>query len=183
MTREDGLDVEALLRVADELAIRNLLARYCRGIDRLDRQLVRSCYHDDATDKHGTFEGTVEEFLDWSFELLERFSRTMHFLGTTLVEFPDDRPDVAAAESYGVAVHVREGGRQQDNWTSGFRYVDRLERRPAGSGGRGDWKIAARVVAVEWTRSDPVDLELPITGDVTRGVRNRDDPVYHVLDR
>lgn len=171
-----------LQRVADDLYIRNLLARYCRGIDRLDRDLVRSCYHDDATDRHGTFEGSVDEFLDWSFKLLGRFSRTMHFLGTTLVEFPEDAPDLAVAESYGIAIHQSDGGRQKDNWSSGFRYVDRLERRMSDSGKLGDWKIAKRIVAVEWSRTDPMDLQLQIPPEVTRGIRSQDDPIYHVLD-
>ena len=40
--------------------ISELLHRYCRGIDRFDRDLVRSCYHDDADDDHGIFRGGPE---------------------------------------------------------------------------------------------------------------------------
>ncbi|MFM8863148.1 MAG: nuclear transport factor 2 family protein, partial [Acidimicrobiia bacterium] len=59
--------------VADRLAIADLMALYCRGIDRLDRDLVRSCFHPDATDTHGSFHGTIDEFLDWAFGLLGRY--------------------------------------------------------------------------------------------------------------
>jgi hypothetical protein len=36
-------------------------------MDRLDRELVRSAYHDDAIDDHAAFVGPVERFLDWAF--------------------------------------------------------------------------------------------------------------------
>ena len=36
-------------------------------MDRLDRELARSAYHDDAIDEHGGFVGPVDGFLDWAF--------------------------------------------------------------------------------------------------------------------
>ena len=50
--------------LADRQAISDLLLSYCRGIDRLDRELVASCFHSDATDTHGSFQGTIDEFID-----------------------------------------------------------------------------------------------------------------------
>ena len=37
-----------LARLADRLEIRDVVYRYCRGIDRREYDLVRSCYHHDA---------------------------------------------------------------------------------------------------------------------------------------
>ena len=37
--------------------IRDALMRYSRGIDLLDPDLVKSAYHPDAYDDHGTFKG------------------------------------------------------------------------------------------------------------------------------
>jgi SnoaL-like domain len=42
-----------LAHLLDESAIRQLLARYSRAIDRRDYELLRSCYHPDAVDEHG----------------------------------------------------------------------------------------------------------------------------------
>ncbi|HJY93624.1 MAG TPA: nuclear transport factor 2 family protein, partial [Streptosporangiaceae bacterium] len=39
-------------------AIRQAALRYCRGVDRLDAELMRSAYHNDATDDHGVFVGS-----------------------------------------------------------------------------------------------------------------------------
>src|SRR3989304_5192387 len=61
--------------------IRDVLARYTRGIDRMDRDLVLSCYHAGAYDDHGAFQGTAEDFTEWVQQVLSYFDTTMHFLG------------------------------------------------------------------------------------------------------
>ena len=35
----------------DERDIREVLLRYCRGVDRCDAELISSCYHADAVDE------------------------------------------------------------------------------------------------------------------------------------
>ncbi|WP_268959227.1 nuclear transport factor 2 family protein [Paraburkholderia elongata] len=50
----------------DKAEIREVHTRYCRGIDRMDFDLVRSCYHPDAIDRHGAYEGGVEGFIESS---------------------------------------------------------------------------------------------------------------------
>ena len=42
--------------------IRQVLERYCRGIDRLDAALIDSVYWDDATDNHGIYVGPGKDF-------------------------------------------------------------------------------------------------------------------------
>jgi hypothetical protein len=43
----------------DRWAIHDVLVRYCRGVDRLDADLVRSAYHSDAVE-HGPYRYTGE---------------------------------------------------------------------------------------------------------------------------
>ena len=62
-----------LQQLLDEAEIRRVHIRYCRGIDRMDWDLVRSCYHPDAIDRHGAYNGDVEGFIDWAAELLPTF--------------------------------------------------------------------------------------------------------------
>ena len=87
---EAALDprMQALL---DKQEIREVVLRYCRGVDRMDRELVRSCYHADATDEHGSFRGGVEAYLDFAWKLLPRYDATMHFVGNVLVELHGDQ--------------------------------------------------------------------------------------------
>ena len=155
-------------RSLDELAIRRVLARYCRGIDRMDQDLVRSCYHPDATESHGSFEGTLDEYLAWVWKLLGRYDATFHFLGNVLVDPVDD--DRARCETYGIAHHRTAGGGAVGNLVTGFRYVDRFERRD------GEWRIAHRTAVTEWTSVDAHPWPLPRT--MPRGRRGPDDVVY-----
>ncbi len=150
--------------------IRDVLFRYARGIDRLDVDLVRSCYHDDAHDDHGAFRGDLEGFLAWVGDVLTYFDSTMHFLGNQLIEVDGA---VAHAESYCVAYHRRgaHDGEEPYDLVTALRYVDRLERR-------GDqWRIADRVCVFDWSRRDPVVGEWAMDGAV-RGRRGPDDPVW-----
>jgi hypothetical protein len=150
--------------------IRDVLLRYARGIDRLDLDLVRSCYHDDAHDDHGAFRGDLEGFLAWVGDVLTYFDSTMHFIGNQLIEVDGV---VAHAESYCVAYHRRgaHDGEEPYDLVTALRYVDRLERR-------GDrWRIADRVCVFDWSRRDPVVGEWAMDGAV-RGRRGPDDPVW-----
>lgn len=90
----------AMQRVLDEYAIRDVVNRYCRGIDRRQFDLVRSCYHPDATDDHGGFKGGVEAFIAMCTESLKRYERTMHFMGNLHIEVDGDQ---ATSEAYTIA--------------------------------------------------------------------------------
>jgi hypothetical protein len=159
-----------LQRLVDESAIRALLARYARGVDRMDFDLIRSCYHDDATDDHGAFRGHVDGYVDWLREVLPRAESSQHFLGTQVIEVDGDE---ARAETYCLAllrVRPAPDAPAQDAFRR-LRYCDRLERRS------GEWKIAERVVVFDHARVDPVELSTdgPANGMVV-GTRDRADP-------
>lgn len=146
---------DRLRRLLDELEIRNVLARYARGVDRRDPAMIRACYHDGAVDHHGTFDGDADQFTSWVIEEVSKYSMTMHFLGQILVEPLSD--DVAAVETYALGFHRSSGGEQRSNWLAGFRYIDRFERRPPAAGAEPEWRIAERTVVGEWISIDPVE--------------------------
>ena len=95
-------------RLADEAAIKAVHIRYCRGIDRMDWELVRSCYHPDATDDHGGYRGGVEGFIAWAAEALKHLESTTHFTGNQFVELDGD---TAWAEHYVRVYHRQPAGR------------------------------------------------------------------------
>ena len=82
--------------------IRDALMRYSRGIDLLDPDLVKSAYHPDAYDDHGTFKGNAHEFAEHVIVGLSRLECTEHFLGNSHIEVEGDR---AYSETYHVAYH------------------------------------------------------------------------------
>jgi hypothetical protein len=163
-------------RLVDRQEIADVVLRYCRGIDRLDLDLVRGCYHPDATDEHGTFTGTRDEYVEWVAGILTRFTGTMHVVANQLIEFDDGTAgDTARCETYGVAYHWGDPpDDSRRNFTTGFRYVDRFERRD------GAWRIARRVAVREWTHVVPADQQLviPPDRDGPRGRRDHDDAIY-----
>jgi len=168
---------DALAALLDEREIERVILRYCRGIDRMDRALVRSCYHDDARDVHGSFDGGVDAFLDFCFRLLARYSSTMHFVGNRLVELSPSRPrERARAETYGIAFHRGDPAIPERNLVTGFRYVDRFEHRA------GEWRIAQRVATTEWVRVDAPEHWWEAPETLLRGRRDRSDPIYEPID-
>jgi ketosteroid isomerase-like protein len=161
-----------LQRLVDEAAIRRVVQRYARAVDRCDWELLRSCYHPGAIDDHGAFVGTVEELI----ELLktERWRSTAHYVVNQLVDFDADG-DAAWAETYVYALHrsqPEDDGTPIDAIGSG-RFFDRFERRD------GEWRIAHRRVIFGDGRVDPVPALgedfLPQGGF---GARDRTDPSY-----
>jgi len=156
----------------DRQAIRDCVATYCRAVDRIDRELLLSCYHPDALDDHGIFVGGPEAFADWVFDLQGRMqTSTQHIITNHLCELAGD---VAHAETYWMAASMN---RQGDPLTlGGGRYIDRLERR------EGRWAIAARKCVPDWG-GQPGRSWLPpeIAALMTSGAkpaRDRSDPSY-----
>jgi hypothetical protein len=167
----------ALQELLDKQAVREVVLRYCRGIDRLDRELVRGCYWPDAIDEHGSFTGTRDEYVAWVFDrVLPRYSMTMHFVGNVLVDVDVDG-DRARSEAYGLSWHRVESSKPEHNLHSGFRYVDDFERRD------GEWRIARRTCTLEWTRVNDPALWWDAPPTHRRGVRDRSDPVYWAWGR
>jgi ketosteroid isomerase-like protein len=156
----------------DREAIREAMARYCRGVDRLDADLIRSAYHPDAFDDHGPFKGSRDEFVAWVVPFLRReYVSTSHHLTTQSIEV---QGDVAYAETYAVVVQEKQVGPEVLQLVANSRYVDRFERRD------GDWRIAHRIVVTDSARTDtiaPWQGTSPISS-MTRGTRAPTDPVY-----
>jgi hypothetical protein len=154
----------------DKAQIADVVLRYCRGVDRLDLELVRSCYHDGAVDHHTGFDGDADEYVAWLAGGLPRFTGTMHIIGNQLIDVDGDR---ARSETYGTAHHWGDPPTDPAlNFVSGFRYVDDMERRD------GAWRIAERWAVREWTRSIPADTVRPKEGEGPSPRRDRSDLVY-----
>lgn len=140
-------ELERMVReLHDKQAIREVIARYSRGVDRQDRELLLSCYHPDAIDDHGAFVGGPEDFWDWlGPSHVDHFRTHQHITTNHLCELDGD---VAHAETYWMFAGKTAHGDHLGLF--GGRYIDRMERRA------GRWAIAARKCVLEWWGT-PVD--------------------------
>ncbi len=164
------MDDDQVQSLLDKQAVLEVVLRYCRGVDRLDLALVRSCYHPDGVDHHTGFTGSADDYVAWIDVGLRRFAGTMHLIGNHLCELAGD---TAYAETYGTAHHWGEPLEDPArNFTSAFRYVDRFERRA------GDWRIAERFAVREWTRAVPAEVVRAKEGEGPVARRDRSDPAY-----
>jgi hypothetical protein len=170
------MDSEELLRTVQELRDRaeiyECLMRYCRGVDRLDRELLLSAYHPDAIDDHGIFLGTAKEFADWALGIHTRYqSVSQHIITNHSCEVKGNE---AHTESYYMFAGMNTEGPPLT--VCGGRYVDRFEKRD------GRWAIAARMSILEWHGVPGeifVDREIIDPNNHShQGLRNRNDPSY-----
>lgn len=158
--------VSRLERAADRTEIYEVLARLCRGLDRLDPGLIADAYHEGAMDHHGPFDKPGRELASELVEMVRTHTENaFHILSNIAIEFDGD---TAWVESYCTAI-TRDAEKYDD---IGSRWVDRFERRG------GAWKIAERTSIVEYNRSFPRGEEGPIVAMFENGTRDRSDPSY-----
>ena len=135
-------------------AIRQAALRYCRGVDRLDAELMRSAYHDDATDDHGVFVGSAADLCNRVVQSHRRYDATMHCVLNHAIDIVDDTTPPARSTTSPTCGGPSTAPAQLDTWWG--RYLDRYECRD------GRWAIAHRVCVHEWTRTEPLGAAMPI---------------------
>jgi hypothetical protein len=139
-----------LIELQDRQAIHDCLMNYSRGIDRHDRELLLSVYHEDAIDDHGVFVGTPEQFVDWA---LDMHSRTHLSHQHCILNYTCDlEGDTAHTEAYYMFIGMNQRGKPLA-W-SGGRYIDRFEKRD------GRWAIVARVCIRDWAPLEEIPEQL-----------------------
>jgi hypothetical protein len=159
--------METIESVIAKESIREAALRYCQGIDRCDEQLVKSAYHPDAFDDHGTFKGNAWEFAGYVTKSLRRYKATKHCVMNHSIDI-DPTGTLATGEMYVTAYHLRgtDDGDIVDTWWG--RYIDEYSLRD------GSWRISSRIVVHEWTAQVPVAAPMPIKAELfTQGSFDR----------
>jgi hypothetical protein len=131
-------DVTSML---DRESIRDCLARLARGEDRRDAELISGAYWPDATDDHGIFVGSFDEYLAWVVPGAPAVLVTQHVLGQSVIEL---RGDQAMVETHVSSYHRIDMGAEHRDLVIGGRYLDRMEKRDR------EWRIAKRTMLYDW---------------------------------
>lgn len=156
--------------IASRMAIQDLVYRWCRAVDRLDFEAMRSVFHDDAVDNHNQYNGDIPGLVAWIKSRHEKITFSMHMVGNMVIEFAS--PTVALSESYlwvmqrypadakealvGVTGGAKGMEGQGVDLMACARYVDRHEKR------NGERRIAHRQVVTDWKALQPFDSKAPV---------------------
>ena len=169
---DDALEAK-LRELVDRHEIHQVMLRYARGLDRLDRAMARSCYWDDAIEDHGSYVGRPDNFLDWADQMTLSHVTTQHGILNHFCELDGDN---AYTETYYQFTATRA---QPPHFVSTGRYIDHFQKRG------GVWRIANRVCIVESKLDVPeaafAALMPPEYTDEepSQASRDRNDVSYH----
>jgi hypothetical protein len=163
------------LRMSDREQIRDVLRRYCRGIDRRHFKLLMDCYHPDSIDQYASFTGSGADFCAYAMKAVSRAIFTQHFVSNVLFQFEGMR---AFVESCPRDTPLGPNGALVDFLHYG-RYCDIFERR------EGQWKIFYRLHLPDG--DNITNVEEPVGRSSrqemsdryhARGIAVRSDPSY-----
>ena len=158
--------------LADQLAIRDVLMRYCRSMDRMDRALGLSVWHEDGTANYADmYEGTGAGFMDWVFLAHEGMLRHSHQITNVLVEVDGDH---AVSEAYVTVVLWSLPLETPNEIISRGRYLDRWSKRD------GRWAIDHREYVTDLMTVMPLPAG-SLDGVAMASRRDREDVSYRVF--
>lgn len=161
------VDANALDVALSRAAILDLTYAYCRGVDRGDKALLTSIFHEDSTVISGVINGTGAEFADGIVDFcVANFEYCFHSVANQWIDITGD---TAIGEHYVVA-HLTAGG---NDVMTGGRYVDSYERR------NGVWKIKSRTFVNDWTTTHASTMQRGEFYEPLKwGCFGKNDPVY-----
>ena len=174
-------------RVADRLAIADLMGRWSRAVDRLDLDRVGDFFWPDATDDHIVFKGDIQGLVEWIRERHNAIEFSSHLIANMVIEFVTAQS--ALVETYvfttqryraGTADKVPVSGTMPDFAPDSridslvhARYIDRFEKRD------GLWKIAKRTSVFDWIHLLEVGAgRFLLKPEWYPGRRDHDDPLF-----
>jgi hypothetical protein len=118
-----------LHELASKQAIRDTLSRYCRSLDRMDKAMARSVWHDDGTAHYiDMFEGSGHGFVDWVWQAHEGMERHSHQISHVLIEVEDNTAISEAYVTVALWTNPDNNGQQQEI-IGRSRYLDRWSLR------------------------------------------------------
>lgn len=155
--------------LAAKAAIRDVLSHYCRGLDRMDKEMAYSVWHDDGTAKYiDTYEGTGHGFVDWVWKAHEPMECHSHQITNCLIHIDGDR---ASSEAYVIVLLWTwpDDSGQRTQIVARGRYLDRWSKRD------GRWAIDERLFVTDAQTTQVLAEE----GQVgPQGTRDPSDPSF-----
>lgn len=156
--------------ITDRLAIAEVLARYCRGIDRCDATLLAEVFTTDARIDYGDGAKCPADTIPGLMAGLGAMRLTQHNISNTILQITGMQ---AKAETNCVALHIIPAPKGEIELVVGGRYLDRLVKVDS------TWRIAERLYVMDWNRTSPATMQVSgglFDGLQRHGGRMPDDP-------
>ena len=156
-------------------AITEVIYRYCRALDRMDREMALTIWHPDGTADYGPtmFQGTGAGFVEWVWQAHASMLGHSHQIANVLVEVDED---TAGSESYVTATLWAEfEPGTLTTIVSRGRYVERWSRRG------GLWGIDHRRFVEDLTLTPSIPGATAPDPTASAARSDRSDPSYDVL--
>ena len=100
-------DVETRLsKVEAQLGIQQTTTRYCRALDWLDAELLKTCYTPKAAIDYGFYKGPAEGFFPVVMEIERAALHRSHLLSNIAIDLDGESAEV---ECYGIATSTLDG--------------------------------------------------------------------------
>lgn len=166
-----------LEEISARLEIQEVLARYCRGVDRGDVELLRSVYHPEAIDDHGAHKGRGYDFAPLVIERMDKSGLNSLRQITNMI-FRFDSPTRARVESCYISVNgdIDPATGQPLHYKAFGRYLDIFEKRDRA------WKIAHRRVLIDWSEAGTPPHPWRRIPEFLQGGRREKDPSWGFFD-
>jgi hypothetical protein len=160
--------------LAAKQAIRDVLASYCRSMDRMDRDLALGVWHEGGTCEYvDMFEGTGAGFVDWVWEQHEGMLRHSHQITNVNIAVDVDAGRAVSEAYVTVALWAPPADAPTEIISRG-RYLDRWSLRD------GRWAVDHRVYLQDLMTMAPVPADA-VAGASARSTRDEADPSYELF--
>lgn len=156
--------------IADRFAIADVLALYCRAIDRCDAGLLAAVFAPDARIDYGDGAKSPTDTIPGLMAGLGAMRLTQHNISNAIIQIAGAR---AKAETNCVALHIIPAPAGETEFVVGGRYLDRLVKTD------GRWRIVERQYVMDWNRTSPSTMQISgglLDGLQRHGARAPDDP-------
>mgnify|MGYP006344266793 CR=1 FL=1 len=165
MMAEDNIPSQT----ADRIAIMDLLYRYARSVDRIDKPLGHSVWHPHGVADYGDFfRGNGRDSIDLICDSHLHLAMTQHLVSNIVIDLNGDE---AGSESCVFASLRREGPDGPVQLSVWGRYLDKWARID------GQWGLVSRVSIMDMQDARPAT---PF-GSAGGTSRDHSDPSYAVL--
>ena len=172
---------QKLQQLLDKQEMTELMYKFARALDRVDGELMKSTYWEDAIEEHQDpifpdlffYNDNAHKFVEPAMEGFKALKSTQHRISNPLIEIDGDS---AKGECYVWAYHVHEEDGVDKEGILGGRHHFHFERRD------GVWKIKHRSTIFDWNQNQTASaIWSDNYDDKYRGKRDKSDDSYNYL--